>query len=123
MIKEAANSYIIKPYMKWQMSKIDNSVNYFDVLNELIPDWEAKVYKSTVDEVIVTETDLNGTELRTSYVLKATKNGSKFEYKHELKETDDIAQIRDLAWIQKEAWEFKMNENKTNKTEQNGEEK
>jgi len=102
---------LAKPYMKWKMQFDDNFRYLYDKIQEVTPDIEPKIYKSTLDEEIITTRGVEGDTETRKYVLKAANNGKKFSYEHELKPEDNLVDIRQLAWQQKEAWEYKITEN------------
>lgn len=117
MIKELA-----KPYMKWGVESLTKTKNLFKELSEDFPEIDTKITFSSIDESILTEEDIEGKEFKRTYILKSAQNGKKFEYKHTLKEEDDIHDIREKAWENLEAWKFSIEQQKLNQIENGKEE-
>lgn len=111
-IKELA-----KPYMKWVNQGIEGAKHLYNELEANFPQIDTKLSYSSLDESIVVEKSIEGNIQKQIYVLKAAKDGKKFEYKHELSENDELSEIRNKAWTQKEAWEYSIEQTKLNKTE------
>jgi hypothetical protein len=117
MIKE-----LTKPYMKWGFESITKTKNLFKELSKTFPEIEPKINFSSIDESILTEEDIEGNEFKRTYILKSSQNNKKFEYKHSLKEEDDIHDIREKAWENLEAWKFSIEQQKLNQIENGKEE-
>lgn len=101
--------------IRWSFEPITSSKNLFNEINAIIPDIDVKTSYGSLDESIITEKDIDGNELKTTYILKASENGKKFEYKHLIQEETDIDKVRNIAFTQLDAWKFKIEQNKTNK--------
>jgi hypothetical protein len=108
---------LAKPYMKWFNQGITGAKHLYKELIDSFPEVDAKINSSTLDEHITTEKSIDGKTLKETYFLKASKNGQKFQYKHELSDNEDINDIRDKAWVQKEAWEYSIEQTNLNKIE------
>lgn len=108
---------LTKPYMTWKMEFEQKFKNLFNELDNILPQIETKLSYSSLDESIVVEKSIEGNIQKEIYILKAAKDGKKFEYKHELSENDELSEIRNIAWTQKEAWEYSIEQTKLNKTE------
>ncbi len=111
---------LAKPYMKWVNQGIEGAKHLYNELETQFPQIETKLSYSSLDESILVEKSIEGNTYKETYLLKTTKDGKKFEYKHELTDEEDLSDIRNKAWTQKEAWEYSIEQQKLNKTE-NGE--
>jgi len=108
---------LFKPYMTWGFESLTKTKNLFKDLSETFPEIDTKITISSIDESIITEKDIEGNEIKETYVLKSSQNNKKFEYKHTLKEEDDIHDIREKAWENLEAWKFSIEQQKLNQIE------
>ena len=89
---------------KWFTTAIENSKNLFKELENKIPALEVEVKVSSLDEGIITDKTIEGYISKETYYLKASENGKKFNYTHEITDSDDINFIRINAFKQFEAW-------------------
>lgn len=108
---------LAKPYMIWKTEAITRAKNLYKELEDTFPLMDVKTSFSTLDENIISEKDISGNISKETYFLKASKNGQKFQYKHELSDNEDINDIRNKAWVQKEAWEYSIEQTNLNKIE------
>lgn len=99
---------LTKPYMTWKFETINKVKSLFEELNSKLPDIEAKISYSTLNENILVTKDLEDNIQKETYVLKASVNNKRFEYKHVLKEEDDLANIREKAWQNYEAFKYEI---------------
>lgn len=109
-----------KPYTDWKIKAIEKSRSLTKELMDLFPEIDTKISYSSLDENILITKTVEGNIEKEIYILKASEGGSKFDYKHELSENDDLEKIRERAWIQLDAWKYKINEKQQLKTETNG---
>lgn len=108
---------LAKPYMKWVIQGIEGAKHLYNELEANFPQIDTKLSYSSLDESILVEKSIEGNISKETYLLKTTKDGKKFEYKHELTDDEDLNDIRNKAWTQKEAWEYSIEQTKLNKTE------
>ena len=115
MIKELVK----KPYMKLDVEWLTPAKNWYKDLLNKIPELEFKTSISTLDEFIIIETTFDGVETKKVYNLKAGIDNNKFNYKHTIKENDDLDFVKSNALKQYDIWKSELETNK-NKTIENG---
>ena len=98
------NNIMKEGLTKWFTTAIENSRNLFKELESKIPSLEVEVKVSSLDEGIITDKTIEGFISKETYYLKASENGKKFNYTHEITDSDDIDFIRINAFKQFEAW-------------------
>lgn len=98
------NNIMKEGLTKWFTTAIENSRNLFKELESKIPALEVEVKVSSLDEGIITDKTIEGFISKETYYLKASENGKKFNYTHEITDSDDIDFIRINAFKQYEAW-------------------
>jgi len=98
------NNIMKEGLTKWFTTAIENSRNLFKELENKIPALEVEVKVSSLDEGIITDKTIEGFISKETYYLKASENGKKFNYTHEITDSDDIDFIRINAFKQFEAW-------------------
>jgi hypothetical protein len=98
------NNIMKEGLTKWFTTAIENSRNLFKELESKIPALEVEVKVSSLDEGIITDKTIEGFISKETYYLKASENGKKFNYTHEITDSDDIDFIRINAFKQFEAW-------------------
>ena len=73
-IKELA-----KPYMKWVNQGIEGAKHLYNELEANFPQIDTKLSYSSLDESIVVEKSIEGNIQKEIYLLKAAKDGKKFD--------------------------------------------
>jgi hypothetical protein len=115
MIKELAK----QKYDKLSVEFIQPAKNLYKEVFSKMPELEFKTSISTLDEFITTESTIEGIEFKKIYTLKANIDGNRFNYKHTVKEEDDLDFIKSNALKNYDAWKLNIEQNK-NKTIENG---
>lgn len=115
MIKELAK----KNYMKLDVEFIQPAKNLYKEFFQNMPELDFKTSVSTFDEFITTESTFEGKEYKKVYTLKAGIDNNKFNYKHTLKEDEDLDFVKQNALKQYDVWKAEIEQNK-NKTIENG---
>ncbi len=115
MIKELAK----QKYDKLSVEFIQPAVNLYKEVFSKMPELEFKTSVSTLDEFITTESTFEGKEYKKIYTLKAGIDNNKFNYKHTLKEDEDLDFVKQNALKQYDVWKAEIESNK-NKTIENG---
>lgn len=87
-----------------KVTSIEKSKSLFKELEELIPSMDIDIKYSSIDEGITSDKTIEGNVFKEQYYLKSSENGKKFNYIHELKDDDDLEDVRKNAWCQYDAW-------------------
>lgn len=95
---------LISRFEDWKVQGIKGSKNMYKELEELVPMIETKLGFSSLDEGLTIDQSLEGNINKETYYLKAHENGKKYSYIHELKNEDNLDEVRNNAWKQYEAW-------------------
>jgi uncharacterized protein YfaS (alpha-2-macroglobulin family) len=113
------------PFGRINVEFIQPAKNWYKELMEEVPELEVKTSYSSIDEKITREEDIDGNEIKATYLLKASEDKQKFKYEHTLTEEDNIEDIRNVAWAQLESWQYEQKQIKLNmnKTTEDGKEK